>query len=43
VRDIYIECFLMMSNKFLKHVEAVNRNKLKENSASCWYFCADIL
>jgi hypothetical protein len=26
-----------------KHVEAINRNKLKANSASCWSCCTDIL
>jgi hypothetical protein len=27
------------ANKCLKHVQAVNCNKLKANSATCWYCC----
>jgi hypothetical protein len=30
------------TNKCSKHVEAINRNKLKENSASCWSYYSDI-
>jgi hypothetical protein len=31
------------ANKCSKHVEDINRNKLKVNSASCWSYCTDIL
>jgi hypothetical protein len=31
------------ANKRSKHVEAINRNKLKANSASCWSRYSDIL
>jgi hypothetical protein len=33
---LYIQHLLMISKKCSKYVEAVNRNKLKVNSASCW-------
>jgi hypothetical protein len=29
------------ASKCSKHVEAINRNKLKANSGSCWSYCAD--
>jgi hypothetical protein len=31
------------ANRCSKHVEAINRNKLKANSASCWSYYTDIL
>jgi hypothetical protein len=31
------------ANKCLKHVEAINHNKLKANDASCWSCYTDIL
>jgi hypothetical protein len=31
------------ASKCSKHVEAIDRNKLKANTASCWYCCTDIL
>jgi hypothetical protein len=31
------------ANKCSKHVEAINRNKLKANSASCWSYYTDVL
>jgi hypothetical protein len=32
-----------MSKKWSKHAEAINRSKLKVNSASCWSYYTDIL
>jgi hypothetical protein len=42
-RLLYIKYLLMMSKKCSKHVEAIDRNKQKVNSASCWYCCTDML
>jgi hypothetical protein len=30
------------ANKCLKHVEAINHNQLKENSACCWYYWTEM-
>jgi hypothetical protein len=30
-------------NKYSKHVDAINKNKLKVNSVSCWSYYTDIL
>jgi hypothetical protein len=43
-KDYWIEfsylimMMMMMANKCLKHVEAINRNKLKANNASYWSY-----
>jgi hypothetical protein len=48
-RNWYILCVLcrlaasrVEANVSSKHVEAINRNKLKANSASCWSYYTDI-
>jgi hypothetical protein len=48
IRTKYINCFIYSAawqweNKCSKHVEAINRNKLKANSASCWSYGTNIL
>jgi hypothetical protein len=40
-RLLYIQYLMMMGKKCSKHVEAINRNKLKVNSASCWSYYND--
>jgi hypothetical protein len=42
-QSFYIQWLLMMSKKSLKHVQAIDRNKLKTNSATCWSCCTGIL
>jgi hypothetical protein len=32
----------MMSKKVLKHVQSINRNELKLNSASFWSYCTEL-
>jgi hypothetical protein len=39
---IYIQYLLMMSKNVLE-IEAIYRNKLQVNNASCWSYYADIL
>jgi hypothetical protein len=40
---IAVHTILTMRKKCSKHVEAINRNKLKVNRASCWSYHTDTL